>query len=69
MISTNDLIAICSLVTNIIALILSYLTYKESRDYPIVTLHSIFRYEIYVVTMHFSNKYVTYAVLIVYYIA
>lgn len=68
MITTNDLIAICSLVTNIIALILSYLTYKESRYYPIITLRPIFRYEIYVVTMHFSNMYVTYAVLIVYYI-
>lgn len=65
----NNLIAICSLLTNIIALILSYLTYKESRAHPLLTPRQIFMYETYVsvTTIRFHDMYILCTIIIVRY--
>ena len=68
-ISISDLIAICSLLTNIIALILSYLAYKESKVHPFFTPQPIFTYKAYVrvTAMRFHDMYILYAIIIVRY--
>lgn len=67
-ITTNDIIAICSLLTNLIALILSYCTYKESKYHPILTPRQIFMYKACITAIHFHNMYITYVAIIVCYI-
>jgi hypothetical protein len=69
MINIAGLLAICSLLTNIFALILSYLTYKESKNYTIFISQPLFMYEIYVTSIHFDDMCVTHTILIVHYIS
>ncbi len=69
MLNILDLLAICSLLTNILMLILSYLSYKESRCHTILISHPIFAYEICTITIHFDNIYISHTILIVYYIS
>lgn len=67
----GELIAICSLLTNIISLILSYLTYKESRAHPLLTPQMIFTYKAYahVTATRFQDTYILYAIILVHYTA
>ena len=65
----NNLIAICSLLTNIIALILSFLSYKESKSRSLLTARTIFMYKVYVrvTSIRFYDMYILYAIIIVCY--
>lgn len=67
--TAEDLIALCSLLTNLIALILSYFTYKESKYHPFLTPQSIFMYRAYVRVkiIHPHTMYIFYTVIIVRY--